>query len=59
MIARRLTRPLSMLAETADAIARGEQPTVPEIESATEVQRLAVAMRMMSASRRRARGATA
>jgi PAS domain S-box-containing protein len=50
VIARRLTRPLSMLAETADAIARGEQPSVPEIESATEVQQLALAMQVMSAA---------
>lgn len=50
MIARRLTRPLTMLAETADAISRGEQPSVPEVESATEIQQLALAMRMMSAA---------
>jgi PAS domain S-box-containing protein len=48
LLARHLTRPLTLLAQTADAIASGQQPTVPEIESAAEVQQLATAMRLMS-----------
>jgi PAS domain S-box-containing protein len=48
LFARRLTRPLSLLAETADAIASGKQPTVPMVKGAAEVQRLATAMRLMS-----------
>jgi PAS domain S-box-containing protein len=50
VLARRLTRPLTMLAETADAITRGEQPAVPDIASAAEVERLATAMRIMSSA---------
>jgi PAS domain S-box-containing protein len=48
LIARRLTRPLTMLAGSADTIARGEQPAFQEVESAAEVRQLALAMRVMS-----------
>ena len=47
MILRRLTQPLTMLAKTADAIARGERPAVPDVQSASEVQQLALAMQLM------------
>jgi PAS domain S-box-containing protein len=48
LLARHLTRPLTMLAQTAEAIANGQRPTVPVVASAAEIQQLATAMRLMS-----------
>jgi signal transduction histidine kinase len=50
LLARRLTQPLATLAETAAAIARGERPTVPPLESDVEVMQLAAGMQAMSAA---------
>lgn len=48
--ARRITRPLTMLAATANAIARDERPTIPDIAADAELQELASAMRVMGSA---------
>lgn len=47
-IARRLTRPLSTLADTAAAIARGERPHIPDVTGVIETSQLAAGMRSMA-----------
>jgi len=48
VVARRVTVPLGVLSNTADAIARGERPTIPVLHSIVELDQLATAMRVMS-----------
>src|SRR5881396_399173 len=48
MIARRLIRPLEGLAASAEAIARGERPSLPEVKGPVEVVQLTAGMRAMS-----------
>jgi signal transduction histidine kinase/HAMP domain-containing protein len=48
LVASKLSRPLSSLANTADAIARGEQPAVPIDAADADVQKLERAMLQMS-----------
>src|SRR5437667_256039 len=48
MIARRLIRPLEGLAASAEAIARGERPSLPEVKGPAEVVQLTAGMRVMS-----------
>lgn len=47
-VVRRLIRPLEGLAASADAIARGDRPKLPEIHGPVEVVQLAAGMRAMS-----------
>jgi|GEM_PF-705960 len=47
-VARRLTRPLASLADTAAAITRGERPTIPEVSGVVETGQLAAGMRVMA-----------
>lgn len=48
LIARRLTRPLVALADTAAEIARGERPDIPEVRGVVETSQLAAGMRTMA-----------
>jgi serine phosphatase RsbU (regulator of sigma subunit)/anti-sigma regulatory factor (Ser/Thr protein kinase) len=48
LIARRLTRPLVALADTASRIARGERPDIPEVSGVVETSQLAAGMRTMA-----------
>lgn len=48
LIARRLTRPLVSLADTAAEIARGERPDIPEVRGVVETSQLAAGMRTMA-----------
>src|SRR5437773_723535 len=48
MITRRVIRPLEGLAASADAIARGERPSLPEVKGPVEVVQLTAGMRAMS-----------
>ncbi|HEU4797671.1 MAG TPA: SpoIIE family protein phosphatase, partial [bacterium] len=48
LIARRLTRPLVSLADTAAEIARGERPDIPEVSGVVETSQLAAGMRTMA-----------
>jgi PAS domain S-box-containing protein len=50
LTARRLTEPLSTLAATADAIASGDRPRIPELHAGEELEQLATAMRVMSSA---------
>lgn len=50
IVARRLTRPLASLADTAAAIARGERPQIPDVTGVVETSQLAAGMRTMAAA---------
>jgi anti-sigma regulatory factor (Ser/Thr protein kinase) len=48
LIGHRLTRPVRRLAQTAEAIARGERPIVPTVRGPAEVMQLAKGMQVMT-----------